>query len=56
MAFKGDAFDINVAKTTIGANYFGTRQVILAMKDLLSENPNKSSIILNVCSMAGSGS
>jgi carbonyl reductase 1 len=52
MAFKGSAFDENVARTTIGTNYFGMLRVNNAFFPLLREN----SRVVNISSMVSSRS
>jgi len=49
MAFKGDAFDESVAKTTIKTNYDGTRDVCEKLLPLVRKNGR----VVNVSSTAG---
>jgi len=49
IAFKGDAFDENVARTTAATNYFGTRDVLDKLLPLVREHGR----VVNVSSMAG---
>jgi len=49
MAFKGDAFDENVARITLGTNFFGTLNVC---QELLPLVRNEGRVV-NVCSSAG---
>jgi len=49
MAFKGDAFDRNVAETTLKTNYYGTRDVLVKLLPLVKENGR----VVNVSSTAG---
>jgi len=50
LAFKGDAFDENVARTTIATNYFGTLHVCNSLLPLVREGGR----VVNVSSQAGS--
>ncbi|KNC98968.1 uncharacterized protein SPPG_05924 [Spizellomyces punctatus DAOM BR117] len=49
IAFKGDAFDDNVARQTVDTNYTGTKNVTLAFLPLVPKNGR----IINVSSSAG---
>jgi len=49
MAFKGDAFDENVARTTLETNYFGTLRVCQKLIPLIKEGGR----VVNVSSSAG---
>jgi len=49
MAFKGDAFDENVVKTTFQTNYYGTVELTEKMKPYIKD----SGKIIFVGSMAG---
>lgn len=49
MAFKGDAFDTNVAQTTLGTNYSGTVNVCKHFFPLIRENGR----VVHLGSMAG---
>jgi len=50
MAFKGNAFDENVARTTINTNYFGTLQACKHLLPLVRDGGR----VVNVSSQAGS--
>jgi len=49
IAFKGDAFDENVARTTIGTNYFGTKRACLKLIPLIRDGGR----VVNVSSSVG---
>ncbi|CAG8586321.1 23413_t:CDS:2 [Dentiscutata erythropus] len=49
IAFKGDAFDINVVRTTFATNFYGTLNVINHLYPLIRKNGR----IVNVSSLAG---
>jgi len=49
IAFKGDAFDENVARTTLKTNYFGTVRVCNKLMPLIRDGGR----LVNVSSMAG---
>jgi len=49
MAWKGDAFDENVARTTLGTNYFGTLSVMQELLPIVRDGGR----VVNVCSFAG---
>ena len=49
IAFKGDAFDEQVARATIGTNYYGTRHMLSAFSPLMRDGGR----VVNVSSMAG---
>jgi len=49
MAFKGDAFDENVARVTLGTNYFGTLEVCQQLLPLVRDEGS----VVNVSSRAG---
>jgi NAD(P)-dependent dehydrogenase (short-subunit alcohol dehydrogenase family) len=49
MAFKGDAFDENVARTTLSCNYYGTERITSALLPLIHPEGH----VINVSSRAG---
>jgi len=49
MAFKGDAFDENVARVTINANYYGTLKMCQVFLPIMRENGR----VVNIASLAG---
>ena len=49
IAFKGDEFDENVARTTIETNYYGTKRACDAFLPLLKDGAR----VVNVSSLAG---
>ncbi|CAG8780716.1 11064_t:CDS:2, partial [Racocetra persica] len=49
IAFKGDIFDINVVRTTLGTNFYGTLNVFNTLYPLIRPNGR----IINVSSTAG---
>ncbi len=49
MAFKGDAFDENVARTTFSCNYYGTVRITSALLPLIVPGGH----VINVSSRAG---
>lgn len=52
MAFRGNDLNEEIARTTIGTNYYGTQNVILTFLPLMKENGR----IVNVSSMMGRSS
>jgi carbonyl reductase 1 len=53
MAWKGDAFDEKVARTTIAVNHYGTHNVTKAMLPLFPTQGGGGGRIVNVSSMSG---